>query len=253
MRGVVFVIGMLIGGGLLLAMAWAYPGIWLPLAMGCAAASLLMGFPALARQPLTAPFAAAFVLTVPLVWLRSGSASPRTSAQGVSGLFFVLLGLVLVWLAFRFFRAQPSERPLAMPLAALLLFACAIARLSGSGGAADPMLAWFRSVLGLSPEAAGVAVVVLRKTVHFTFYGLFAWIALRAARMAEGERRAAAVLALSLALSLAAFDELRQSVSPGRTGSIWDVALDMTGAVAFVGISTRRRQRHEALGGSLQR
>jgi VanZ family protein len=41
---------------------------------------------------------------------------------------------------------------------------------------------------------------------------------------------------LLFALTVASFDELRQSTQPGRNGSIFDVMLDMSGALVFVTI-----------------
>jgi VanZ family protein len=45
---------------------------------------------------------------------------------------------------------------------------------------------------------------------------------------------------LLMVLCLASFDELRQTTAPNRTGSAWDVTLDMTGATvfAFLGAAT---------------
>jgi VanZ family protein len=251
-RAFAFVLGVICGGPAILVLSWAYPGIWLPLALGGVVAALLLGFPVLARHPMTAPYVATFALTVIIVWIRSGPTTSRRSALAVSVLLLTLLVFALAWLALRFFLTRPEERRLAFPFAAMLLLACFVARLSGGAGGADPMLTWFQSALGLSDEAAYVAVLVVRKTIHFTFYGLFAWTALRAAWMVAGPPRAAAILALSLALTLALFDELRQASSPGRTGSLWDVALDMSGAGAFVGLASRRAQRKAVPGGSLQ-
>jgi VanZ family protein len=91
--------------------------------------------------------------------------------------------------------------------------------------------------LGFSPETAEALHALARKAGHFLAYGLFALLALRAVR---GERPVVArslVAAGLWALALAAADEALQRLSPARTGSALDVAIDVTGAVAALALA----------------
>ena len=74
---------------------------------------------------------------------------------------------------------------------------------------------------------------LIRKSAHFCAYGLLSALFFRAWR---GEVRSVrwrlswAALALLVAFVTASGDELHQHFTPGRTGAVSDVALDMTGA-----------------------
>ena len=82
-------------------------------------------------------------------------------------------------------------------------------------------------------------VFLARKAIHFTFYGCFAWFGLRAAQAAGAALQGAVVSGFAVALSHACIDEWRQASSAGRTGSVWDVLLDLSGMVVFVIVATR--------------
>jgi VanZ family protein len=126
---------------------------------------------------------------------------------------------------------------LAAGRALLPLFACCwlVAFFSSSTGAAGHMLSFAMRHLGLSRPSAEELVLVVRKTIHFCFYGTLAVFAFRAAR--AGGLKSALAYALLFALAHASFDELRQSSYSDRTGSFWDVLLDMGGAVTFAGVA----------------
>ncbi len=77
---------------------------------------------------------------------------------------------------------------------------------------------------------------LVRKAAHVTEYAVLAMLAFRAWWLSF-ETTLARIAALSLALvfAVAAVDEARQSFSAARTGTAWDVALDLAGgAVALV-------------------
>ena len=117
-----------------------------------------------------------------------------------------------------------------------------VAYLSSGHGGGDSMIAWLRHQ-GLGQDAAETATHLFRKSVHFIFYGAVGWTTLRAARAVETPPSVAIRTALLAVLALASFDELRQSAYANRTGSAWDVLLDLGGATAFVGLSEWRRRR----------
>jgi VanZ family protein len=87
----------------------------------------------------------------------------------------------------------------------------------------DPLLRF------LIPEISGASVEVghtlVRKLAHFTEYGILFWLLIRGP-MAERP-----YLALMLCVVYALTDEGHQVFVPGRTASLYDVALDSTGAL----------------------
>ena len=76
---------------------------------------------------------------------------------------------------------------------------------------------------GEAPEAANFVVRKLAHVVEYAILGALSW-------RASGR----ASTALLVALAVAGTDEFRQSLSAQRTGTPWDVALDLVGAAAGV-------------------
>jgi VanZ family protein len=90
-----------------------------------------------------------------------------------------------------------------------------------------------------SPETLAVVHFVTRKAAHVIEYAVLAGLWWRALGSAWA--------ALALALPTAIFDELRQSFTPGRGGSIGDVLLDCAGAgAALLCLARLRRCRATA-------
>jgi VanZ family protein len=99
-----------------------------------------------------------------------------------------------------------------------------------------PLLRW------LLPDASAATLAsvhfLLRKGAHVGGYGVLAFLTWRA--LLASTRTAAlrpALLALAWVLAVAAFDEIRQASSPVRTGSAWDVALDLSGGVLALALA----------------
>jgi VanZ family protein len=96
-----------------------------------------------------------------------------------------------------------------------------------------PLLRW------LAPWATDAQLQVahrgIRHTAHAVEYAILAALWLRAlSRSGALRARAAGGLAVVIAVAWACVDEWHQSTIPSRTGSIWDVLLDGTGAAAAV-------------------
>ena len=113
-----------------------------------------------------------------------------------------------------------------------------------------PMVRWL--VPGISDEAVGRVVLVVRKGAHVSEYAVLALLCWRArrrsreitagpepadfvqARISRGDARpwrwADATFALALTVAFAASDEWHQSFVPSRQGSWRDVLLDSGGA-----------------------
>jgi VanZ family protein len=92
---------------------------------------------------------------------------------------------------------------------------------------------WIEKVLGHpAPELLNA---IVRKTAHVVEYGILAALAWHAsARVAPP---------LLIALAVASTDEFRQSLSPHRTGTAWDVLLDLAGAALVVCVLAARARR----------
>lgn len=143
-----------------------------------------------------------------------------------------------------FFQWTLKNRTLGVPLVSLAVFAMMVGYFSSAKGGADTMESWLH-LHGYSVAQAHEITIIFRKTVHFTFYGsvgltssILGWRVTKR----EGDAVRTGLLA---ALSLASFDELRQSAFANRTGSAWDVLLDLAGAATFIGLSrwVARRKR----------
>lgn len=83
---------------------------------------------------------------------------------------------------------------------------------------------WFHDLFGV--ELPYVVHVLFRKSVHVIAYGILGALAIRAAEKKW--------IALAYALLIAVIDETHQSTLASRTGSPWDVLLDMIGAAIAV-------------------
>ncbi|MGD0670864.1 MAG: VanZ family protein [Candidatus Binatus sp.] len=87
----------------------------------------------------------------------------------------------------------------------------------------DPMLRWL--LPGISAASVDVCHNLIRKAAHFTEYGILFWLLIR------GPMARRPYLALLLCVVYALTDEGHQAFVPGRTASLYDVALDSTGAL----------------------
>jgi VanZ family protein len=109
---------------------------------------------------------------------------------------------------------------------------------------------------GISASQFAALHFFVRKTAHFTTYGVlsafafYSWKGTLPARERWTLRWSA--LALALALVAGSLDEFHQSFVPSRGASARDVLLDLTGAVFFqiaiAGFARRRPQGERPLG-----
>lgn len=98
---------------------------------------------------------------------------------------------------------------------------------------------WAKLFGPVSPDRWAVIHHYIRKTGHFTGYGLVslgffdAWRTTLELRWPAWRMRfwRAAGLALACTLALASWDEWHQSFIPGRTSSVRDVGIDFCGAL----------------------
>ncbi len=87
----------------------------------------------------------------------------------------------------------------------------------------DPVLKWL--LPSITAASIDVAHMLIRKSAHFSEYCVLFWLLVR------GPMRHRPYMALMLCVAYALLDEGHQSFVPGRTASLYDVALDSTGAL----------------------
>jgi VanZ family protein len=87
----------------------------------------------------------------------------------------------------------------------------------------DPVIRFL--IPGISAAAVDVCHMLIRKAAHFTEYGVLFWLLVR------GPMVRRPYLALMLCVVYALSDEGHQMFVPDRTASLYDVALDSSGAL----------------------
>jgi len=87
----------------------------------------------------------------------------------------------------------------------------------------DPILRWL--LPAITAASVEVCHTLIRKAAHFTEYGVLFWLLVR------GPMAQRPYLALMLCVVYALTDEGHQAFVPGRTASLYDIALDSTGAL----------------------
>ena len=108
---------------------------------------------------------------------------------------------------------------------AVLIFCLSTSAFSASNTATiiDPILRWIFP--GISAAAIDVGHMLVRKSAHFTEYGVLFWLLIR------GPMVERPYLALMLCVVYALSDEGHQAFVPGRSASLYDAALDSSGAL----------------------
>ena len=110
-----------------------------------------------------------------------------------------------------------------------------------------PLVLWLFP--NTSPETLAVIHFIVRKIAHFTEYAILAYLAARAFRTSPRPALASRwfLIALTVIVIYALFDEYHQSYVPSRTASIYDSLIDMSGGLVMLLILHRRhknRARH---------
>jgi len=107
----------------------------------------------------------------------------------------------------------------------VLIFSLSTSAFTAANTAAiiDPILRWI--LPGFSAAAIDVCHNLIRKAAHFAEYGILFWLLIR------GPMVRRPYLALIFCVVYALTDEGHQAFVPGRTASLYDVALDSSGAL----------------------
>lgn len=89
-----------------------------------------------------------------------------------------------------------------------------------------------------SEESLQLMHFYIRKCAHFTEYAVLGYWALRAFTRtgAEWLRSHSYISAFAVVIIVASLDEFNQRFISSRTGSIWDVALDISGGVFAIAV-----------------
>lgn len=88
-----------------------------------------------------------------------------------------------------------------------------------------------------SPETLSFYHGIIRKFAHFTEYAILGFLACRAFLASRNWlRNYPFAVALLIVIAIAVIDETNQSFNPERTGSMWDVLLDISGGVFAVAL-----------------
>ncbi|HYO77985.1 MAG TPA: VanZ family protein [Thermoanaerobaculia bacterium] len=108
----------------------------------------------------------------------------------------------------------------------VIVWAAVILSASNDSFSADESRGWLERLFRRDlPEAVNYTI---RKVGHVIFYGILGALAYRA------NRRITVALGVTLLVALA--DEYSQGLSRTRTGSVWDVLLDLFGGGLAIGI-----------------
>jgi VanZ family protein len=111
----------------------------------------------------------------------------------------------------------------------VILWAAMILSASNDAFSAKESASWLERLLGREvPHAINVAV---RKCGHLVVYGVLGALAWRAERKIT--------IAMVIAAAVAIADEYQQGLTQMRTGSPWDVLLDLAGAAIAVWLLRR--------------
>ncbi len=227
--------------GLLLLVSFLTTHAWLPIAYAVGFGLLLATVPAIQTARLATPIGTAMLVAVGAVWMRSeglmtmGGRAITTEMMALAWLAAIATpALILAGVWRHRLRSARSYLPW---LAVLIVLSVIVAQSSNSGAGAGRMVDFMIRHFHFSKESAETVVVVFRKTIHFTFYGLVGFAAWRGGRDGGLWKDRLLLFAFAATLVVASFDEIRQSTQVGRTGSIWDVLLDMAGAAVFIVIA----------------
>ena len=125
---------------------------------------------------------------------------------------------------------QPEQRSLLQVWFPVLAWGILISILSTSAFSSDKTSAFIDPILQwLMPDISGSTMSVVhflvRKSAHFTEYGVLFWLLIR------GPMARRPYLALAICCTYALIDEGHQLFVPGRGASLYDVALDSSGAL----------------------
>lgn len=161
-----------------------------------------------------------------LLLVVAGKSSPPSLVFGaLLGAAAVALGLM---------EKRPLARGYVLCVIGAVGIGLATVYLSGPQGGAGKFVWFLRNVLHLDPNAAAAVNYVVRKSVHLVTYGALAACASVVVRALGFSVVGALISGYCWAVPHAVLDESFQAKTSTRTGSVWDVLLDIVGMSAFL-------------------
>lgn len=129
------------------------------------------------------------------------------------------------------------RRSSTIAIASLVVWIGVIFYMSSGQGSMDETSRFIRPLLEfLFPSAAPETITIyhsfIRKCAHFTEYAVLALLAYRAIKSPKHRL----IWSVLLVVMVASLDELNQSFDPTRTGSIYDVLLDIAGGSTMAAV-----------------
>lgn len=254
LRASAFLLGA-IGASLIVGMLDdAFPWAWLPILFGVCVFGVVSTHKWFTKTSISGPFCMSIgsgtvltycISTKPIAGLL-GSKFP-TIAIFLAAMTFAVW--VVIFLS-RGLKELPT-RSLTLWLLIPIWAGCVVGYVSGGIGGGDHMVHWLMSVTTLTRDQADTIVHYFRKGIHLSAYGIVGMSLFRAGIAGRTRRPNSLLFAMSIVFCIASFDELRQTTAPNRTGSAWDVALDMTGAFLFIAVTAALlKPRKPAISGS---
>jgi len=113
--------------------------------------------------------------------------------------------------------------PVLLWVSALFILSTSIFSAANTSMIIVPILRWI--LPGASAATLSTLHVLIRKSAHFTNYGILFWLLIR------GPMYGRPYAALAICVGYAFLDEGHQLFVPGRGPSLYDVALDSSGAL----------------------
>lgn len=139
--------------------------------------------------------------------------------------------------------SNTSRRELLIAFAPLVVWITIILILSSNFGSTSHTSVLIRPILVfLFPTAPDETIAIyhgyVRKAAHFTEYAILGLVAYRAFALItfESVRGRTHLIALAVVIATALVDEFNQSFNTVRTGSIYDILLDIFGGVTMIAI-----------------
>ena len=125
-----------------------------------------------------------------------------------------------------------SYAPLLFWIAVIFFFSSNLGSSAHTSLIIEPVLRFFFP--DMSQASLEFAHACVRKSAHFTEYGILALLGIRAfASASAGVSRFRWLLPVLIVLVIASLDELNQSFEPSRTSTPWDVLLDTFGGATL--------------------
>lgn len=181
------------------------------------------------------------------LWHLTG-ADPALNISLLTVATWTLCALIVVgaWASSR----NDAQDEFNWPALGLVIFIAGVLILSGDRGSGLRTRDAILQNTSLSMHDASLITGIFRKVVHALAYFGAAWLSASALVRAGWPLRTAVLVAGVVTLSIAGLDELRQSRSLERKGTVADIALDAAGAslaLLLFAVRQNRRQSEASL------